>query len=178
MRTKNQNGFSLIELLIVIVIILIIAAIAIPRLLRARVSANEARAIGDTRTVLSAQVAYASANGGWFGEITCLATPSTCIPQFSEDAPTFLDLNIGEESVVVGGYARAFTGGSTPTGLPTSVDPESVDAFCYASTPQSQNITGVRGFGGDASGVICFDTQGADLCGSNPRLLADCAPLQ
>ena len=157
---RKQRGFTLIELLIVVAIIAIIAAIAIPSLLRARVSANESATIGDVRAVLSAQAAYHGANGGLYdGNLACLTAPQGCIPSYPSSAPTFLDSNMAALNPK-SGYDRLFAGGTPPGTVAPTVSPTSVGAYKYDARPTILGQTGIRAFAGDQSGRVCFTPDG------------------
>jgi type IV pilus assembly protein PilA len=79
---RREKGFSLIELLIVVAIILIIAAIAIPNLLRARMSANESSAAAAVRSITSAEIAYLNAYPtiGYAKQLQDLGKTAPCTP--------------------------------------------------------------------------------------------------
>jgi type II secretory pathway pseudopilin PulG len=103
-------------LLIVVAIILIIAAIAIPNLLRARISANESAAAGATRTIATTEIQYQSAypSIGYAAALSNLGTPSGGCTTASSGQACLLDSALS--SGTKGGYLfAAQAAGGTPT---------------------------------------------------------------
>jgi type IV pilus assembly protein PilA len=174
--SKKQKGFSLIELLIVVAIILIIAAIAIPNLLRSRMAANEASAVGSVRTMNTAAISYNSTYGNGFpSAITQIGTTGTAA--VSCDNAELIDsvLTSGTKS----GYTfKILTGnglGAKPTGCSAA---GSTDGYGAVATPVTLGTTGQRSFCSDASGVIRYDATGATAALTNALCPVALNPLQ
>jgi prepilin-type N-terminal cleavage/methylation domain-containing protein len=139
---KNSRGFSLIELLIVVAIILIIAAIAIPNLLRSRIAANQASAVGSLRTINTAEITYASTfNAGYSGTLAELGPGAT--PPTSALAGLV-------DSVLAGGtksgYSFVYTPGTATSGR--------IDTYDLNANPTTAGTTGSNYYFTDQSGVI------------------------
>jgi prepilin-type N-terminal cleavage/methylation domain-containing protein len=145
----SAKGFSLIELLIVVAIILIIAAIAIPNLLRSRMAANEASAVGSVRTINTSEVTYFATWGvGYGAALSNLGGAVGCTA--SSTTACLLDpvLSAGSKS----GYTFAAVGNTAVAGAN--------QGFEVNATPSSTS-TGTRSFCSDQSGVIRYKTTGA-----------------
>ena len=146
---RKQNGFSLIELLIVVAIILIIAAIAIPNLLRARISANESAAVGALRTPNTAQISYNSTypTVGFASTLHNLGdggTASNCGGTTSPTSTSACLIDSALETGTKSGYSFAVSGA---TGTPAS-------SYQMIASPLSPNQTGVRYFCSIADAVV------------------------
>ncbi len=135
-RSRARRGFTLIEMLIVVAIVLIIAAVAIPRLDKARMQAQETAALQQIRTIQTAQTQYLSQFGKYASKLEELGPPTSGNP-----GPAASDLIPGDLAKgIKTGYQFIVTG--------------SAGGYTVNANPITYNSTGRRTFFSDQTNVI------------------------
>lgn len=146
---RDNKGFSLIELLVVMAIILIVASIAIPYLMRSRMTANESSAVASLRTIVTAELSYALTYPDT-GYATTLDALGPAVDKPTSDAAGLIDKTLVSRHK--SGYDFTLTADK--------------DGFKIQADPTERSLTGFRSFCADQNAVIYASD--SDTCSTNP----------
>jgi prepilin-type N-terminal cleavage/methylation domain-containing protein len=152
----KQRGFSLIELLIVVAIILVIAAIAIPNMLKSRMSANEASAISSVRAINNAQMTYSLTypDVGFADNLSKLGAPTSGNPTSANAGLLDWVLGCTSQPCPKSGYNFSIV---NSTGTPVS-------GYEVHAVPQQVGQSGQRGFCSYRFDTVMTDLTGGSNC--------------
>lgn len=156
MSSRNEQGFTLIELLIVVAIISVIASMAVPGLLRARMTGNETSAVTSLRNTAVAQTSYTTTcgNGGYAPSYQVLGTP----PAGSNDA--FLSADLAHAAPVLKhGYTFDLTASAGSSAGPMDCNgTATISSWIATAIPQTFGSSGNRSFAVNMSATVWQST--------------------
>ena len=175
-RGLATTGLVLGYLGLMVLPVMIVAAIAIPNLLRARMAANEASAVGSLRVIETAAISYDSQfENGFPSSLEVLGGvpggASTCNHASLIDGP----LASGRKSGYVFTYTPVFPGNSaapviSPKAAAKGCTSGGASGFTVNAEPVQRGTTGARSFFADQTGVIRFSSNGESATADSPPL--------
>jgi prepilin-type N-terminal cleavage/methylation domain-containing protein len=155
MYKQNHDGFTLIELLMVVAVIGIISAIALPLLLRSKISGNEASAIGSMRATVSAQHDYHAFHAGYAIDLATLAAGCPVSPS------AFISADMDGNGIVKNGYIYALASGAGAVDGPADCRGVTTKTSYYGTAkPSTVSFTGNRAFAVNVVSTIWQDLTG------------------
>jgi type IV pilus assembly protein PilA len=162
--------------IVIIPFILIVAAIAIPNLLRARMAANEASAVGSLRTINIAAVQYAAGyENGFPSSFEVFGRGERLVGDCNHAGLIDRWLAAGQKSGYIFTYTPQFPNDASgpvvsPKAAAKGCTAGGASGYTVTADPVQRNTTGMRSFFTDQTGVIRFSRDGESATADSPPL--------
>jgi len=135
---------------------------------QSRIQLNEMATIGDLRAMISAQIVYSSVSGGGYGELSCMAAPRQCLPDYPADEAEFAPAELVAAERM--GYRRSF--------VPGDGERTRLATWAVVAVPLEPGESGRRGFCADDTAVVCATPAGVEPTTEGGHCGPGCEPVE